>query len=41
MGGHSLMATQVVSRVRQAFSVELFVSKLFQNLTIAQLACRE
>ncbi|NEO76804.1 non-ribosomal peptide synthetase [Moorena sp. SIO4G3] len=38
LGGHSLMATQVVSRVRQAFSVELFVSKLFQNLTIAQLA---
>ncbi|NEQ80763.1 MAG: amino acid adenylation domain-containing protein, partial [Moorea sp. SIO2I5] len=38
LGGHSLMATQVVSRVGQAFSVELSVSKLFQNSTIAQLA---
>ncbi|NEO50211.1 MAG: AMP-binding protein, partial [Moorea sp. SIO4A3] len=38
LGGHSLMATQVVSRVGQAFSVELSVSKLFENPTIAQLA---
>ncbi|NEO73603.1 amino acid adenylation domain-containing protein, partial [Moorena sp. SIO3H5] len=38
LGGHSLMATQVVSRVRQALSLELSVSKLFENPTIAQLA---
>ncbi|NEO42625.1 MAG: amino acid adenylation domain-containing protein [Moorea sp. SIOASIH] len=37
LGGHSLMATQVVSRVRQGLSVELSVSKLFENPTIKQL----
>ncbi|NEQ82593.1 MAG: amino acid adenylation domain-containing protein, partial [Moorea sp. SIO2I5] len=38
LGGHSLMATQVVSRVRNTFNLELSVSKLFENPTIAQLS---
>ncbi|WP_293151942.1 non-ribosomal peptide synthetase [Okeania sp. SIO2C9] len=38
LGGHSLMVTQVVSRVRQALSVELSISKLFESPTIAQLS---
>ncbi|AOX01050.1 hypothetical protein BJP34_17820 [Moorena producens PAL-8-15-08-1] len=38
LGGHSLMATKVVSRVRNTFNLELSLSKLFQNPTIAQLA---
>jgi len=37
LGGHSLMATQVVSRVQQVFNVELPVSGLFENPTIKQL----
>jgi amino acid adenylation domain-containing protein len=37
-GGHSLMATQVVSRVRNTFNLELSLSKLFEKPTIAQLA---
>ncbi|NEQ71364.1 MAG: hypothetical protein F6K21_38980, partial [Symploca sp. SIO2D2] len=37
-GGHSLMATQVVSRVRQTLAMEIAVSTLFENPTIAQLA---
>ncbi|NEQ65236.1 MAG: amino acid adenylation domain-containing protein, partial [Symploca sp. SIO2D2] len=38
LGGHSLMATQVVSRVRQTLAMEIAVSTLFENPTIAQLA---
>ncbi|OLT58218.1 non-ribosomal peptide synthetase [Moorena bouillonii] len=38
LGGHSMNATQVVSRVQQRLPVEFSISKLFQNPTIAQLA---
>ena len=38
LGGHSLMVTQVVSRVRKAAQVELGFQVLFKNQTIAELA---
>jgi acyl carrier protein len=38
LGGHSLMATQVISRVREVFQVELAVRKIFEKPTIAALA---
>jgi acyl carrier protein len=39
MGGHSLMATQLISRVREAFNVELPVKVFFTgDPTIARLA---
>lgn len=37
-GGHSLMATQVVSRVREIFGVEISLETLFREPTIAKLA---
>jgi amino acid adenylation domain-containing protein len=37
-GGHSLNATQVISRVRNIFHVELHVQDLFASPTIASLA---
>nr|QEO74681.1 AMP-dependent synthetase and ligase [uncultured bacterium] len=38
LGGHSLHATQVISRVRDCFNVELHLSQFFKTGTIAALA---
>jgi len=38
LGGHSLMGAQLVSKVREAFGVEISLMNLFENGTIAAMA---
>ena len=38
LGGNSLLATQMVTRYREAFQVEVFLRQLFELQTIAELA---
>ena len=38
LGGHSLLATQFISRVREAFDVDIELRTLFEHPTIAQIA---
>lgn len=38
LGGHSLMGTQVVARLRAAFGVDFPLARLFDSPTIAEMA---
>jgi amino acid adenylation domain-containing protein len=40
LGGHSLLMTQVISRIRSHFGVDLPVADFFQEPTVAELALR-
>jgi hypothetical protein len=38
IGGHSLLAAQVATRMRESFKVDIPLSRMFESPTIAQLA---
>ncbi|MCC5632722.1 amino acid adenylation domain-containing protein [Nostoc sphaeroides CHAB 2801] len=38
LGGHSLLVTQLISRMRDALGVELFIQDVFANPTVAELS---
>ncbi len=40
LGGHSLLVTQVISRVRELFRIELPVRSMFEAATLAEFAAR-
>ncbi|MBY8849648.1 hypothetical protein K7G98_14660 [Saccharothrix sp. MB29] len=40
LGGHSLLVTRLISRVRSAFGAELSIKSVFESRTVAALAKR-